>query len=237
MKRIVPLSLFATCALAFALQDTVRFERTYQIGESDDYNLKMAMTTELGEIEISLRQTQTVKKVFEDGSADIEFALKQLKVFALGQEHEQPNQPPKTVRMTKNGVPANFASTARSGGMNLAFARFTSVLPDKPLKVGEVVEVNFADTENMKSRVNGTIKLESLKDGVAKLLINLQIHTDGLAKPIKVAESSLLEVATSKLNRSEATISDLPSAPGMDLQVIQLIIERVKTGEATRRGF
>ena len=229
MKTKLMFSALVLVTLAFAAQESIKLERKYKEGEKDVYKMAMQMNMG-GDVNVALKSTQTVKKVYDNGDADIELASSDLKVNFNNQEMSPPVQPPSIVRFNKSGMPIGMKSSKGSRGqMNMSFLRYAFAFVDKPFKVGETIPMDFTDPDNPKAKVSGTVKVESLENGVAKFITNLDVRNEDTGdKPMKLAFTSWAEVSTAKLNKITGTVSNLPPMQGMQIEAIQLTIERVK---------
>ncbi|MCH8274567.1 MAG: hypothetical protein IH851_07240 [Armatimonadetes bacterium] len=232
MRRIsylVAVALLA--ALASALQDTVRLERVYKTGDMDSYSFALAMTTGGGSVDLSMKVTHIVKKVDEDGVADVEMQFADLAVVFNDQEMNPPAPPSLTLRVTKHGLPVG-QKLARGQGqsMNLVFLRYLSLVPDQAVKVGEKVDMNFTDPENSKTRVTGDFSVESVRRGEAKTVSHLEISVDGMGQVMRMVRTAWFDVKTGKLKRAEGTVSNLAGGPeGLGaVDAIQFTYERAK---------
>lgn len=227
MKTRFILPALMLAALSFAGQEVYKFERKFKEGDKDSYKLAMSMNMNGGEVNVTMKTSQLVKKVYENGDADVETTTSDLKVNFNGQEMSPPPQKPRTMRINKNGMPVNAQSSAGQRGMNMNFMRYATVWGSQGLKVGETVNIDEKDANNPKNTVKGTVRLESISDGVAKLITNLDVTTDEIAKPMKIAATILLEAGSSKMNKITGTMSGI-SAQGMEIEAIQFTMERVK---------
>src|SRR2546429_185820 len=104
------LVLFTTllAAGAMAHQGTFQILHTYKEGEKDTYKMNMDVTLgSMGDATVSMTLTQTIKKVYDNGDADIESKMADMHVLLGG--NEVPNAgadtPPSTQRFNKYGAP------------------------------------------------------------------------------------------------------------------------------------
>ena len=228
MKTKLMFCTLAMVTLAFAAQESIKLERKYKEGEKDVYKIAMQMNMG-GDVNVTLKTTQTVKKVFENGDADIESASSDLKVNFNNQEMSPPAQPPSVARYNKNGMPIGVKANKGRGQMNMSFMRYAFAFTDKAFKVGETIPIDFTDPANAKDKVTGTVKVDSLENGVAKFIANLDIRNEDTGdKPMKVAITSWVDVASSKPNKVTGTVSNITGPQGMQIEGVQLSIERVK---------
>ncbi len=229
--KFVCLGLFV-CALALAAQDSFKYNRIYKVGDKDKYAFKMAIETSMGSVDISMTISSAVIKTYEDGSADIESATSEMKILFGGQEMPAgPQGSQKTVRkLDKYGRPVGKAPEGRGAMGGMDFSRFASVFADKVLTVGQPVVIDNEDA-GTKQKVVGTVKLESVAEGRAKILANLDVTLAPAAAgspPMKLVLTSWIGTADSKLVKSEGTASNLPSQQGMEIKAAQFSYTRIE---------
>ncbi len=228
MKTRFLLAAAAIVCAALAAQDTLKLERKYVVGEKDSYKYKLSLETGQGSVDVAMTQAQAVVKVYDNGDADIESSTSGLSVKFNGQDVPVPAPPNQkdTRRYTKQGVPVSLTQGGR-GGMQggMAFAQFLNVLADKPLTVGQTVPVEYTLPDE-KTTVSGTVKLESLANGVAKLLSHMNVTMPQSTKPVKLVITSFVDAASSKLSKAEGTATDLPEQGPMSPKAVQFTIER-----------
>jgi hypothetical protein len=111
-------------------------------------------------------------------------------------------------------------------GQNLGFVRYLGLLADRPIDVGQTVEVDWANPEDPKNKAKGTVKLESVTDGKARLLINIEVSFADAEKPVKVTAHSTVDVASGKVDRTEGTATNLPPMGQASFRAVQFSIER-----------
>ena len=224
MTRLLPL---LAIALTLSSQDSVKLQRTFKVGEVDKYQAKLSLATEIGDVDLHLKTSQTVKSVSETGEAELEGEILELKTMINGAEMPPPanNFDKKTTfKVDRNGVPD--ANTA-SGGFGFSFLNFAGMVGDKPLTVGQKSPIDIQDPKDPKRKVTGDVLLESLRDGEAKLVSHLEIQMPENARTLKVDVTSFVEVANGKLKKASGTASGV-AAIGADVKAIQFSIERIK---------
>ncbi|MFI5387043.1 MAG: hypothetical protein ACHQ50_13090 [Fimbriimonadales bacterium] len=211
-------------AVSGAHAQSLKIERKYVVNESDTYAQNMTMASSMGAIKISVETTQTVKKVYDDGDADVEAVAKNMTVNMGGNEMHPPAQPPTVTRMTKYGVPA----APEKGPRRMNFARFGSFFGDKELRLGVSVPFDQVDKENPKNHSSGTVKLLSLDAGKAKLELSVDVYTDGAEKPMHVDGTTLVDSANGKMLRFEGKAANLPTnaAQGVTISSATFLIEK-----------
>lgn len=227
--RTLILSLFLA-AFAVALQgDTVSIRREFKVGEKDNFNLTVSAGTQMGDLDISLKMSQEVIKVSETGEVSLRNTSSDRILKFNGQEINSEDNAPRitTVVLTKDGLPKR-SDGAGSRGLNLGFLQLANLLVNKDLKLGVETPVEFRDTDDAKNFVKGSFKLESSENGVAKVIAKLDVSNETTTKPMKVVMTALMDTGIGKANKVEGTVSDLPSADGIEIKAIQFVMERVK---------
>ncbi len=194
---------------ALAGQDGLRVERKYVLNDSDTYVMKMQMESAMGDVDLSMNIKETVKKIYDNGDADIESAVSDMTVNVQGHEQKIPGQKPTTTRMNKFGAPVDLKNTKGMG-----FMRYGSMLGDKPLKVGETVSFDQADPNDPSAHAKGTVKLESIEGGIAKLILSVDTYMPKVDKPMHLDGTSWIDTAAGKLNKFEGKATNLPAGGG-----------------------
>ena len=230
MRAKSVLILGAVVACAFAAQDGFKFERRYTGGEADTYNMSASLESSLGPIDLAMTMTQAVKKVYDNGDADIETTIESLKVNAMGRERDEPARPPTMSRLNKRGAPIPPAAGTPAGGggqgrmgMFLNFARFAGVMSDAAMKVG--VAIPF---EDVATGTKGTVTLESITDGVAILVSKAEVKNAEGGAPMTVDTRAWVVTASSKFNKLEGTVKNPPAQPQLSIDSIKMTMSRKK---------
>jgi hypothetical protein len=231
-KALIFVGILAAASFA-AVQDSLQLARTYKEGEKDAYTVKIDIAIQ-GGIEVTTSMSQEVVKVYDNGDADVKFTYGTPKAMMGGQDissmaGQMLNMPPMTMRLNKYGS-STTKPTVQQGmmaGMHKMMS-IGSTLLDKPMKVGQAVPINVEDKE-AKSKVTGTITLESITGGVAKIVSDMQItNAQTTDKPMKLKTTALIDVASSKPNRVEGLATDVPGQGGMAPDSIKFTLERAK---------
>ena len=117
MKKPLAIIFALTCALAVAQQDSFVIARKWAVGQKENYRMTMNME---GAMSMSLHMTMSneVKKVYENGDADIDMQVGEMTMKMGDQEHKMPqgNQKPTTVKYNKFGNPVSSAGQGGMGG-------------------------------------------------------------------------------------------------------------------------
>lgn len=227
-RRTIFLSLAALTTLALA-QDAFSPARTYASGEKDVYGLSLKIDAGQYDIAIAGKITYLVKKTFENGDADMQSQTSDMVISVMGQDTKQPSGDPRVVRYNKYGAPIE-KGTPKEERQPL-FMNFLTYRPGQSMKVGETVKISeILDDEN-KTEVKGTAKLESLTDGIAKISSSLDIVQKKDKKPSHIDSTGYYDAKTSKLNRTEAKVTNVDPGemPGLPpITSITVVIERQK---------
>lgn len=227
-RKITVLSLIALFALGLA-QDVFSPARTYVLAEKDVYGLSMRLDAGQYMVSISGKMNYVVKKVHENGDADVESRVTDMTLDLLGQTTKQPDGDARVVRYNKFGAP--IERVADKNQKQPVFMNFLTYRTNVPMKVGETIKVDETLEDAAKTQIKGTAKLESITDGVAKIASQLEIIESKNKKPTKIASVGYFDVKTSKLNRSEAKLTDVDPNEMQGLPPISsitVVIEREK---------
>jgi hypothetical protein len=209
-------------------QESISLRKVFKEGDRERFSTKLSLTVAFGDVDISLKTEQRVKKVYENGDAELESELLELKTVVNGQPMENQQQPAvKTVtnRVNRFGMPLESGERA---GFGFTFLQFVGLVGDKPLTVGTQTVIDWTDPKNSKKHASGKVTLESVTDGIAKLTSNWEIQTPNSEKPLKIDMVSFLEVATGKLTRASGTILGAQSKD-VEVKAIQFSMERVNS--------
>lgn len=227
-RNLLVLLLLPSVALGL-VQDGFSPARTYTLGEKDVYGLSMRMDAGQYMVSISGKLNYEVKKVHENGDADVESKAGELTIDALGDIIKQPAGEPRLVRYNRFGAP--MEKEAPKGQKQPIFMSFLTYRPSVAMKLGETVKVDETLQNSAKTQVKGTAKLEAITDGVAKIVSLLEVSEAKAKKPTKIHSIGYFDVKTSKLNRSESKLTDVDPAEmqGMPpISSITIVIEREK---------
>jgi hypothetical protein len=230
MKAKVIVSALAVSAAALAVQDVLKFERKFAVGDKAAYGIKLTMEGP-GTIDVSLTQSTEVLKVNEDGTADVSQETSNVVVLFNGQEIPAPavaNQK-LTLKVDRFGAPISAPAAAGPGGgggmrggmIGTQFVRFLAVGLKDGLKLGETHNVDYKDANDEKVTAKGTVKLESVTDGVGKVVIALSITTAQTTEPMKLNAVSFYKMSGAEMQSSSGTMSNLPPMGPVEINSIQ----------------
>lgn len=218
----------ALVAFAGATQGTFKFERVYKLNEKDTYKSKIDVVASMGEINVSMNIANTVKKVYDNGDADIETALSELKVSMGGQEMPAGSSAPPAMsqRYSKFGESIGEMTGGDEMTSQMNFFKYARLGVKEPMSVGQTIKISSKD-EKKKEEVSGTVKFESLTNGIAALVTELDVKKDGTEKPMHIKMTSSIDAASSKLEKVVGTVTGVP-AEGIDIDSLKFTMERNK---------
>lgn len=201
-------ALLAALAFLPAPQEAVTLARVYKAGEKDVYVLSMTLRGSV-EFDMTALLTQTVKKLHQNGDADVENRMDDFKMTVMGDPVKSAPKPkPVVVRTTAEGVPAD--NRGQGGVMGLDLLRYVMVSPARAMKVGEAVPVATAEG----SPVTGDVRLDKMEAGVATLAYDLRVASKEGVAPAKLRAVRTVETETGKTLRASGEVTDLPQADG-----------------------
>jgi len=211
-------------ALASA-QDSLSLARTYVAGDKDVFGASMKMDGPVA-VSITFKMTYEVKKVYDNGDGDIELKIYDRVAEVGGQTAKQQDSPPTVTRTDKFGLPAKASNPM--GVEQPAFMNFLVYRSPSTMKVGEPVNVDEKMSDKAKTQVKGTAKLESITDGVAKVVTSVDITSEKSKKPMHLDSIAYLDVKTAKLNRAESHLTNIDSEQMQGITSMTVVIEREK---------
>lgn len=216
---------------ANATQTPVQFERKYKVGEKDTYKMNITASMSMGAAEVSFKMNQTVKKVYDNGDADIETAVTGMTITFGGNEMPGGADPePTTTKVNKFGTDVGEKKDGPAGMMSqMDFSKYLAAVNGKALEVGKAIDIDVKNEKTKKQEVKGTVKLESLTEGVAKVVSDLEVFTAESTTPMKIKSTSLMDVATSKANKVQGVVTGMPEQQGMTIDKVEFTMERVKS--------
>lgn len=227
--RFVPTLLTAT---AFAsTQEAISLERFWKLGAVETQRIGISFSMAMGDVDVSMIATHKVLKLHDGGDADVETSVNQMKVFMNNQEVNVPgaSAPPViTQRIGKSGMPVSRISESGTG-IGLDFIRYAFIVSDKPLRVGESTTIDYKSGGDAGSKVAGTLKLDSIENGIAKLICNYEVSTQNTSeKPMRMAVVNWLRLSDKTFMKSEGTFSNLPTFQGLQVPAAQFTMELIE---------
>jgi hypothetical protein len=235
MKSRAIIFSLVVAAAAFAVQDEVKFTRSFKAGDKDNYSFNVQLKTAMGDMEMQMKMSQEITKVFENGEAEQKTTISDMKMFMNGTDvsamaaQGMGAQAPIVVRIDKNGMPVDKKQAQGGGpmGQMSQLMSLGSMMTDKPMKIGQAVPIDMTDPKDPKSTVKGTVVLEAVEAGVARVKSDIQIANPQMPKPMQVKTVALVDVATSKPNKVTGEVIGVP-AQGMQIDQVKFTMERVK---------
>jgi len=223
MRRMISIYVVGLAVAAFAAQDTFTLDRKYKVDERDSYKVAASLEMTGGSGEASMTLMQTVVKTYENGDADIALSSKDARFVMDGQEMIEELEEI-VVRVDKRGLPASASEHGPLSGVSTLLS--ASGLVDKPMKTGETLKVDI-EAKDGRPKAKGTVKLESVKDGVATIVSDMDVTSDEFdGATCKLTATALIDVATSKPNKIE--LKCLFADAGFEIKSIKATIERIK---------
>ena len=228
--KIKNLFLGVLLAVAGAAQaQELELARTFKVGDVDNYKMNMkASIGAMGEVEMTFVSSQKVLKVYDNGDADIETAVKDMKLMMMGNEMPMPGdqEPPKTVqRVNKYGSPVGEVQGDAGMMRQMDFARFGAMFGK--LKKGEDFPIDVKNEKTKKQEVKGVARLDTIENGVATVSSELDVYTEESTTPMKVKLKTMIDEKSSKVNKMTGTVTGLPSQGGMEIEKVDFVMERV----------
>jgi len=223
-------SLLALATLGFP-QESVHLQRTYKVGEEDRYAVKLSAAVEVGDVDIQFKSRRKVKSVDQHGAAEIEFMMEELKTLINGQEPPAGAAPapvPLVYKFDKFGMPMALEGGSRGLG---SFMQFMGFLGNRTLELGKRSDFSFKDPKIDGRQATGHLKLESIKDGEAKLAAHWEILTEVSPSPLVVDMTSFVEVKSGVVLRSSGTIQP-PASQGAGTRALQFSMEILRKAGA-----
>ncbi|MFY9232940.1 MAG: hypothetical protein WAO58_00595 [Fimbriimonadaceae bacterium] len=221
---LIPVML---AAYATAGQDSIKIIRTFKEGEKDVYDLTMKMASQMGAVDLTMTTTQTVKKIYPNGDADIENATGAGKINIMGQARDIPAGKSTTMRMNKFGAPVDAPKASGGQGMNLDFINHVRGFGDYDLKLNVPVTIDFTDPKDAKSKVKGTVMLIALSEKTATVKADLSVW-NAMGGPIKMIATSVIDRASGKGEKVEVKAEKLPAemTGGFPIESMELTLVR-----------
>ncbi|MFQ3677718.1 MAG: hypothetical protein SNJ74_07235 [Fimbriimonadaceae bacterium] len=189
--------------------------RAYQVGETDRFGVAVQIETDVGSVDLTMRQVQVVRRLLADGQAEVESRTEDLEARMNGEKipvEGASQMPPVNLVVDRWGWQMRAPAVGRGSGASVAFLRYALVLPRNPLEIGKSVPVE-ADLP-IGSRVRGTAKLEEVESGVARILQALEITARGQTRPQTLTMTTWVETKTSRILRVEGQASASLGADG-----------------------
>lgn len=222
--RSVLFAALAGAALSASAQTTFNPAHNYKVGDTDSYSVKVNATSSMGPLVIAMDSVSTVKKVYDNGDADIETAISNMSLNMNGQDMPIPagGKNSTTSKVNKYGLPLSTSGQTR--GMN--FSQFANFLGDKELKVGDTINFDNVNPQNKNVHSKGTVKLLSIDGGKAKFTISVDTYTEGVEKPMHMDGNLTADAANGKMLHFDGKVKDLPvQGQGMSVTAADFVMD------------
>jgi len=184
------------------------FIKHYKVGDVYAYHMNM---TSSGQMAVNLDSDvkMTVKKVYDNGDADIDIQQQNGKMTLGGKSMDMPDSAQGTqhARLTNKGVPADSSG---SGALAMNIPGMGGLVPNNPMSVGDVFQVNQNEKDG--TTVTGTMKLDSITGGIAHLTADLSVGSKIAPQPVQIHAIMLVDAADNTLESEDADISS--NGPG-----------------------
>lgn len=223
----LPFAALALLIVSSSGQDSVRIQKVFKEGDSERVTAKLSMAVADGDIDMQLSTQQRVLKVFANGDADLESKVLSLEVRINGELAEvgaKPQDSKTVMRVNRMGIPVQ---AGKATGFGFNFLHFIGLVGDVPLQKGKRTPVTWSDPYEPKRKSQGTITLDNLEDGIARLISSWEIAMPEQPKPLKIDMVSFVEVATGRVQRASGTITGAPSQ-GLEIKAVQFSMETTK---------
>lgn len=230
MKSRFLLIPLACAALASAAQDSFKHVRTLKEGDKDVYAMTIKMATQMGAMDMSMTISQLIKKLYPNGDADQESTITNMTVNMMGRTQNVPSQPAQTVRINKFGIPVN-AAKAGGGRMNMNFLEYARAYGDTELKLNVPFKIDYADPNDAKNKVSGTVTLTALTDKQATIKGDMNVWTAQTGgEAIHVIMTSLVDRASGKPDKVDSKVDKIPAAMTQGFQIDNMEITMTRKG-------
>jgi hypothetical protein len=230
MKSRLLLITLAVCALATAAQDGFKLVRAYKQGDKDTLETTIKINSQMGAMEMSMVSTETVKKVYDNGDADVETQVTSTKMNMMGQTREMPSSPATTQRFNKNGVPIpSKDQKASRGGMNISFVSYSRILGEGELKLNEPFAIDWTDPNDPKSKAKGTVTLIELTGTTAVMKSDMNVWTaESGNDPIHMVMTATIDRSSGKTNKASGKVDKIPATltQGFQIDSMEITINR-----------
>lgn len=240
MNKLIFVSILLSIALAALsltrLQEppkSVKLERTYKEGESQDYTFSVTSKppfAEGQEMKISGEATVRVVKLLSDGKAELESKVTKLTLNFMGQDNPAPELPePETDVYGKNGVPVKVEFKEDDDPFFAIPFILVDYVPASEVEIGATFPLKYQPEGNQLT-VEGEGKLVATgrlyEERVAKLEIKAKGTTkDGIEADVQY--TSYMRLDNGRLVKAEGT-SKAKTPDGEEIE-IKFLIAKVRT--------
>ncbi len=209
------------CASAIGVsQNTITFAPHFTRGLVLRYKMDMSMT---GAMPMTMHMvvTESVVKTYPNGDADLSVVTSDGTFIMNGQSRPMPKTPAQTSRVDKFGKPVGGKTSQMMGSMGFDPTSMSSMMPRRPLRAGETVPIHTVGKGG--SRVDGTLKVVSISNGAAKLLINSSVVM-GKQGTMKMNMTATVGTADSQMRKMDGVMTGLPGQPNSVMHITMVRI-------------
>lgn len=213
---------------AYAIQAGQVYQLTpiYKVGQKVKYKTAMDMDGQM-QMAINFSMAMETTKVDADGGADMTFTISDMSVAMNGQTMPTPGdtQKPMTVHVDKFGMASGEGAKMNMAG-NIG-AMVTAGL-SKGISVGQTVNLDSTDAKTG-DRVWGTVKCDSVKDGILELSEDLQIKMKAnTGDPMHVIGNESIDVETHTMVHLKTTATNVQGPGGMSFNKVSTTMDLLK---------
>lgn len=232
--KAIFLGLALTVFAAASDQDAIKLERKYVEGDKDIYAVQIELATAGGTAGFSFTDTRVIKKVYDNGDADIEDNMSDLKNSFNGIElPKDPNLankpvPPQTLRYDKFGKAIKGDTPTPGPGMpGIELIRSLMATSSNPISPGKSYKLDEKDPKDPKYHLTGTAKLDSVKDGVASLSSDVEVVASSTGyKPAHFKSTAQFDVAKGRMTKVDGTGTGLV-VNEMPIKTMKISLNRI----------
>jgi len=207
IKQILFGGLLCAAAISTA-QNTITFQPHYKVGQTMRYAMDMSMSAPQA-MTMHMVVAQKVSKIYPNGDVEMAVTTSDGKMNMGGQSRALPGNTT-TMKVNKYGQPVNGAGANMMGSMGFDPGSMASMVPHRPLKVGETIPLNQKGKNG--SSMTGTLKVASISGGVAKMIMNATMTT-GTTGSMKLVMTSYVTTADSQMKSMDGTMSGFMGQP------------------------
>ena len=210
-------------------QQTFSLSRSFKAGEVDKYRSKMSMTVNGAEVETILEYREKVSKVNKDGSAEVEVTTTSVEIKIMGVVVDTPKLPVMIQKYSKSGLPLGMPTGGQGQARVMDYSRIIGPIMDKLLTVGKEYPLEWIDPKDERNKVTGKIRIETVVNGIAKIIGNYESWNDKTVKnPVKMSITLLMDIASAKPSKIEGTVTNPPkSSETLEVEEGKFVVERL----------
>lgn len=226
MRTTTFLIVVAGAATALAAQDVIHLTHHFKLDDKDTYKMHTAVSVPQGDVTVDVTLTQKVIKVDPDGGADMQTDPPDVHVNLNGTDIT-PTIPdkPVIVHLDASGMPTKLEGA--NGEQRFQFSKYANLVYNRDLKVGQVVPIDVDDKQL--GHATGTVKLDEVSNGEAKLKTDLTVLMPKADEPMKIHFDADIDIASAKLDHMSGIVDNAVLEPGMPpVSDVHFTLDRVK---------